>query len=242
MTFAPCAGQAQNFHFAHIDWKMCQDTVRNGQVVPGFYDPAFPEVCADRTSARSARRVGFTIHSAWPNGDWNSLSMLEDYSTQIANFRDKCNGELKYDPPEGMSTLCYLTVSRNGATPSPDRARTIGWYKGLGTKTIPPPGGGGIVSQAAVNSRDALPGKYNFVIERENRDYRLMHARYSFEIEFGEANEYYSVYFEGCCRPRTLKNNKVMLRQRHGVLLSTFSPPPHPLSLHASLAGTHVSP
>ena len=41
-----------NFHFAHIDWKMCQDTkTHDGKVLPGFFDPAYPEVCTDRTSS-----------------------------------------------------------------------------------------------------------------------------------------------------------------------------------------------
>ena len=52
--------KAMNFHMAHIDWKMCQDTVRNGKVIPGFYDPAYPEVCADRSNKR---KVGFTLHA-----------------------------------------------------------------------------------------------------------------------------------------------------------------------------------
>jgi len=131
--------------------------------------------------------------------------MLEDYETQITNFRDLCNGTLQYDPPPGKTTLCYLSVSQ-GAT-DPSRMRKIGWYKGLGTKAIPVPDG--IVQSAAANSRDFDAGKYNFVIERESRDFRLMHARFSFEIEFSESNQYYTVYFEGCCRPKELANNAV---------------------------------
>jgi len=197
---------------------MCADTKRHGTVVPGFYDPAFPEVCAGRGNER---KVGFTIHSSWPTGSWDQLSMLEDYNRQIADFRDKCNGTLQYSPVPGMNKLCYLTVSQNGAEASPARMRKIGWLKYKGTKAIPPPGGG-FVTSAAANSRDREPGRYNFVIERESRDFRLMHARYSFEIEFDQSGEFYTVFFEGCCRPLSLANNKVILCFYLHPILSTF--------------------
>ena len=73
-----------NSHVAHIDWKMCQDVpttkTRDGKVFPGFFDPAYPDVCADRTSSR---KVGFTIHAAWPNGQHLATSMLQDFSGMI---------------------------------------------------------------------------------------------------------------------------------------------------------------
>jgi len=202
------AGQekARNFHMTHIDWKMCQDTVRDGVVIPGFYDPAYPEVCLDRTSDSARRKVGFTIHASWPAGGVDALSMLIDYPTQIVAFRDKCNGTLQYKPPATMTTLCYLSVSSGD---NPTMQRKIGWRQGLGEASIRPPAADGVVVSAARNSRDNAPGRYNFVIERESRDKRTMHARYSFEIEFGQVNQYYSVFFEGCCRPAELANNAV---------------------------------
>ena len=200
------AQKASNFHYAHIEWKLCKDTWRDGKVIPGFYDPAFPEVCADRTSGAALRKVGFTIHAAWPNGAPDSESMLQDYENQIKTFRDNCEGKLVYpNPADENSKPCYLSVLRGS---NPQRARAIGWLQGLGQKALPVLGG---LVDAAVSttSRDFAAGVYNFVIERESVDFKSIHARFSFEIEFAFFNEYYTVYFEGCCRPSYLENNKV---------------------------------
>lgn len=199
-----------NFHMAHIDWKMCHDTVRDGKVIPGFYDPAYPEVCADRSNSK---KVGFTLHAQWPNGGTDPLSMLLDFSSQIIAFRDDCNSTLQYDPPPGKADgkICYLSVSYGT---DPTMQRKIGWRKGLGEKSIPlsPPR---VVTSAAKldigDSRDYQSQVYNFVIERESRDLKTVYARFSWEIEFDEGNQYYTVFWEGCCRPEELVNNKVDL-------------------------------
>jgi len=198
-----------NFHFAHIDWKMCRDTVRNGKVIPGFYDPAYPEVCRDRSNRR---KVGFTLHAQWPNGGSDPLSMLVDFSSQIVAFRDQCNSTLLFDPPPGKADgkLCYLSVSFGT---DPTMQRKIGWRKGLGMKSVPlsPPGQVSAAAKlAGGDSRDYQTQVYNFVIERESRDFKTVYARFSWEIEFDESNQYYTVFWEGCCRPAGLVNNAVI--------------------------------
>ena len=226
------ATKARNFHFAHIDWKMCRDTKRDGVVIPGFYDPAFPEVCAGaRDDSDSARKtVGFTVHCQWPNGAQDALSMLKDYSNQITNFRDNCGGAINYQQP------CYLSVLQGS---DPEMQRKIGWRKGLGDDSIS--SGGGFVQSAATSSRDYEAGTYNFVIERESQDFRTVHARFSFEIEFSSKNEYYSVFFEGCCRPAALKNNAgLVFHVRSEVFVNSDSRPEYPLSSFKFSAPTEV--
>jgi hypothetical protein len=147
--------------------------------------------------------MGFTIHAMWPNGGTDPSSMLVDYSRQLVAFRNQCNRTLVYPP----STPCYLSVSRGTDI---DKMRTIGWREGLGSKSIPVQGASaGLVQSAAKGSRDYQEGRYNFIIERESPDAKYLHARFSFEIEFASGNKYYSVFFEGCCRPDTLRNNAV---------------------------------
>ena len=147
--------------------------------------------------------MGFTIHAMWPNGGIDPSSMLVDYSRQLVAFRNQCNRTLVYPP----STPCYLSVSRGTDI---DKMRTIGWREGLGSKSIPVQGASaGLVQSAAKGSRDYQEGRYNFIIERESPDAKYLHARFSFEIEFASGSKYYSVFFEGCCRPDTLKNNAV---------------------------------
>ena len=228
--------KARNFHFAHIDWKMCRDTTRDGVIIPGFYDPAFPEVCAGaRDDSDAARRtVGFTLHSQWPRGNPDSFSMLKDYSRQIVNFRDNCGGTINYQQP------CYLSVSHNSE--DAEYRRRIGYRKGLGDNSISISSGGDVVEAAVeTSSRDYEAGTYNFVIERESQDLRTVHARFSFQIEFPSKNEYYSVFFEGCCRPAALKNNAgLVFHVRSEVFVNSDSRPEYPLSSFKFSAPTEV--
>ena len=99
----------------------------------------------------------------------------------------------------------------NGSVP-PFGQRKIGWRKGLGEKSIPLSPPGEVTSAAKLasgDSRDYQTQVYNFVIERESRDFKTVYARFSWEIEFDEPNQYYTVFWEGCCRPAELMNNQV---------------------------------
>jgi len=113
--------------------------------------------------------------------------------------------------------------------------RKIGWRQGLGAASIPPKGGtAGTVVSAATDptpSRDTDAGRYNFVIERESRDDKTMHARFSFEIEFDQVNQYYTVFFEGCCRPAALANNAgLVFHVRTELFVNSDSSVDFPLS------------
>jgi len=209
---ACCVGGARgdNFRFGDIKWGNCFRQIstdpavlaRNGD----FYDPRFPEVCADRSSRL---RVGFTVTAVWAVGanDNSGRSMLT-YATEDIDAFKASPEQPPYKKMCGSLRGCKLRLSRN--TDTPTHERRIGYRLGISDAagvdfTRPSP-----VPQDAIVScpvKDGGPSlcpnsatDFDFTIDRLSEDETLVYARYSFEILFPSEGDY-TVFFEGCCRP-----------------------------------------
>ena len=174
------ACQAQTFRFAHLQWTHC---------VEGFYDPYFPEVCSS-TSATYHRAVGFTLTASWGATDDDPTKMLQTAYTDVRNFVDS------------NQTMRNLRLYRNRN--EKQKAIKIGWRYGQGLDTILPTDGG--IVDCPRKPCFGLNTEYILQIDRVSLDRTRVYARYSFEIMFPE-DGLYSVYFEGCCRPKEVLNN-----------------------------------
>ena len=216
-----------NFRFGDIKWASCY----RGE--GDFYDPRFPEVCADRSSRL---RVGFTITGAWTwaNTGTSMLQFAAEDKLAYESSPDKMCG----DPVRG----CKLRLDRN--TASPTNERRIGYRTGLSDssgndRTIPSLAANAIVGCPIFGGGPALcPNQatsYDFSITRESPDRTIVFARYSFEILFPSEDDY-TVFFEGCCRvpstvgvEYTINNPSLTFHLRTGVSVSLLRTPSLPV-------------
>jgi hypothetical protein len=193
-----CDGQT--FKFAHLRWTHCR---------AGFYDPYFPEVC--KTSSSNPLAVGFTLTASWGVTEDDTSNMLQKAFTDVTNFVTSNN------------TIRDLRLYRSRSERA--REKKIGWRKGLGFDTVLPPieSGGGIVD-CPVPPCIGSNSEYMLQIDRVSADRTKVFARYSFEITF-PADDFYTVFFQGCCRRDSgVQNNaRLTFHVRTEVAVSQIS-------------------
>jgi hypothetical protein len=203
------AAQAKHFRYGDMSWGVC----RNAEVpYKVFYDPLFPEVC--RTCS-SPLCVGVTIQVAFKISGAVQAPFMENLDTDVQAYLDSEHAQRR------------LRLIRN--MPSGDALETtelrIGYRIGNGDMSTVPDvadARSGIIDCSVPPCPKRASGEvdnYVFMIDRISDDGDTLFARYSFQLQL-TMNGDYTVFFDGCCRPPEILNNKNLVFQlRTGIQL-----------------------
>ena len=194
-----CQGRLGGFRYGDISWKTCDG---------GFYDPLFPEVCEKCVSSNPALCVGVTVRVAIST-DYTDGEGTPGIPTDVQEspFLTHVKVDVEKFKQDGTRTLRLFRSRPQTGIGGTAKELRIGYLNGLGDAAEPPDVNdpySGLVD-CPVEPCFGTHSDYLFKIDRLSPDGDVVFARFSFQQKFSSfGSGDYSVYMDGCCRPKIL--------------------------------------
>lgn len=194
-----CQGRLGGFRYGDISWKTCDG---------GFYDPLFPEVCEKCVSSNPALCVGVTVRVAIST-DYTDGEGTPGIPTDVQEspFLTHVKVDVEKFKQDGTRTLRLFRSRPQTGIGGTAKELRIGYLNGLGDAAEPPDVNdpySGLVD-CPVEPCFGTHSDYLFKIDRLSPDGDVVYARFSFQQKFSSfGSGDYSVYMDGCCRPKIL--------------------------------------